>query len=161
MNTLYLMVGIPGSGKSTWVQNRIAQTGHGIWISRDKIRFSMLEEDEDYFAHENEVIKKFISQINNAIASNNNEDIYIDATHLNEKARARVINQIGFERTNYELKAVVFTTPVSTCVRRRENSTGRENIPASVVRRMNSQLTYPGWDVSIQYDDIIKVDGRG
>ena len=51
MKELVLMMGVPGSGKSTYAHN-IIKTGD-IYISRDEIRYSMLAEDDDYFAKEN------------------------------------------------------------------------------------------------------------
>ena len=68
---LFLLSGIPGSGKSTWVKNQIEAKG-GIWISRDTIRFSVVKEDEEYFGREDEVFATFISTIQEQI---NNLDI--------------------------------------------------------------------------------------
>ena len=44
---VYLTVGIPASGKSTFIRNRINQYG-GVCISRDEVRFSMLKDGEEY-----------------------------------------------------------------------------------------------------------------
>lgn len=159
MNTVYLMVGAPGSGKSTWVQNRIAQNGHGIWISRDKIRFSLLEPHDDYFAKEGAVFAKFIYQVHRALKDNSDEDIYIDATHLNEQSRGRILDKILVPRESYKLIVVDVNTPVATCVRRAGARTGREFVSASVVRRMYAQKTSPNWDVFHKYDEVIEVNG--
>ena len=47
------MVGIPGSGKSTWAKARCKNNPHAAYISRDEIRFSLLKDEEEYFAKEN------------------------------------------------------------------------------------------------------------
>jgi predicted kinase len=39
MSTLYMMVGIPGSGKSTF-----AKTLKGKYVSRDEVRFKLLQD---------------------------------------------------------------------------------------------------------------------
>jgi predicted kinase len=45
MTVLYLMCGIPGSGKSTWIkQNKIESDAV---ISRDVVRFSLVKEHEE------------------------------------------------------------------------------------------------------------------
>lgn len=58
MKKIYLLCGIPGSGKSTWAKNHLDD--NSIWISRDLIRFSMVSEEEEYFSKEKEVFKEFI-----------------------------------------------------------------------------------------------------
>ena len=65
---IFLMCGIPGSGKSFWIQNQISnnQTQCCV-ISRDKIRFSLLKDGEDYFKRENAVFAQFVKEINNSI----------------------------------------------------------------------------------------------
>ena len=64
---LYLMIGVPGSGKSTYAKN-ILKYGD-IYISRDEIRYSLLTEEDDYFAKENEVIKTFIDNIDKSLVN--------------------------------------------------------------------------------------------
>ena len=64
MSKLFLMMGAPGSGKSYWAQHHIQPTDK--YISRDEIRFSMLQENDDYFDKEGEVFNKFIQTINNS-----------------------------------------------------------------------------------------------
>ena len=60
MNKLYLMVGIPGSGKSTFIAN--TKEVRTLIVSRDAIRFSMVSEGESYFKKEKEVFNTFINR---------------------------------------------------------------------------------------------------
>ena len=53
--TLWLLVGIPASGKSTAAASIAKHDPDSIHISRDAIRYSMLCDDESYFAHEEDV----------------------------------------------------------------------------------------------------------
>ena len=57
MANLFIMMGAPGAGKSTFIKNLKGESG--IPISRDQIRFSMVKEDEPYFSKEKEVYKEF------------------------------------------------------------------------------------------------------
>ena len=82
---LYLMMGIPGSGKSTYLKTRFIERLRVI--SRDEIRFSMVKEDEEYFSKEKEVYAEFISQIKEALKFE--AEVFADATHLNETSRAK------------------------------------------------------------------------
>ena len=50
---VFLMAGIPGSGKSTWIRSKL--TPGAEWISRDNVRFAILTDEDDYFAHEDDV----------------------------------------------------------------------------------------------------------
>ena len=131
---VFLMCGPSGSGKTTWVKKQIegAQfpTAH---ISRDVIRFSMLKEGEDYFAHEDEVIKEFYHQAQEAI-DGEPQAIFIDATHLSEKARNSTLDALNLE--NCELYAVDFQVPVEICLQQNAGRTGRAKVPSSVIRRM-------------------------
>ena len=90
---VWLLSGIPGSGKTSWAKKQIKKHG-GVHCSRDEIRFSLLKDDEDYFAHEDEVVALWLEKITNAINNPKVEDIYIDATHLTEKSRAKVLNEL-------------------------------------------------------------------
>ena len=79
MANLFIMMGAPGAGKSTFIKNLKGESG--IPISRDNIRFSMVKEDEPYFSKEKEVYKEFIRLINEHLSRN--RDVIADATHLN------------------------------------------------------------------------------
>ena len=69
MANLYLMCGVPGAGKSTFIKKR-TRLDHAVVVSRDAIRFSIVKPDEEYFSHEDEVVKIFWEQINKALAEN-------------------------------------------------------------------------------------------
>ena len=49
---LYLMCGVPGSGKTTWVKRQMMQANGASsrHISRDTIRFNVITDEDDYFA---------------------------------------------------------------------------------------------------------------
>ena len=58
MATLYMMIGAPGSGKSTWAKEHLPENGVTL-VSRDNIRFKLLRNDPNYFSKEKEVFKHF------------------------------------------------------------------------------------------------------
>ena len=151
------MSGCPASGKSTWVRNRLDVNSE--WISRDKVRFSLVSEDEEYFSREDEVFETFISWINQALANPDIENIFIDATHLNKKSRDKMLYKL--DKTNIgELNSVCFITPLKVCLQRNEKRTGREKVPRSAVRRMffSFSLTNPLYE---NFSNIIFVDENG
>ena len=139
---IFLMCGIPGSGKSFWIQNQISnnQTQCCV-ISRDKIRFSLLKDGEDYFKRENAVFAQFVKEINNSI-----EDgvpyIFIDATHISIASRAKILNRVrapGYA----DLSIEVFSTPLEVCLERNALRTGRERVPQGTIESMAKQFQFP------------------
>ena len=63
---VYLMCGPAGSGKTTWVREH-ATPGVSAHISRDRIRFDMVKEDEYYFSRKDDVRYEFHKEIYDAI----------------------------------------------------------------------------------------------
>ncbi len=154
---LYLMSGPPGCGKSTWVERQLWQDG-GTWISRDKIRFALIQEGEDYFSHEEEVFDKFIADIQGAINDPLGTNIYVDATHLNKTARDRVLKRLNTTLVD-EINCVFFKIDSETCIERNEQRTGLARVPRSVIRRMWHTHTMP--DADENFNKIIIIDKEG
>ena len=137
---LYLMCGIPGSGKSTYLKTHFSQPPKVI--SRDEIRFSIVKEDEEYFSHENEVYAEFISQIKEALKFET--EVFADATHLNEASRAKTLRALGASLKDVEVNVIWVRVPVEVAIQQNENRKDtRAYVPRSVIRRMHSQMTKP------------------
>lgn len=130
---VWITCGIPGSGKSTWVQQQLAING-GTWCSRDKVRFSLLKDEDEYFSKEDLVFSTWINEIQSALNDDNVENIYIDATHLNKKAREKVLNKLNLMYA--DLIAVNFIIPIETCIERNSKRTGRALVPKDVIESM-------------------------
>lgn len=154
---LWLMCGIPGSGKSTWVQKQIERIG-GVVVSRDAIRFKLLKDDEDYFAHEDEVIKQFLTTTQDCIDNPTIENIFVDATHLTTAARHQTLDKLNIPK-EVELNCVVFDVPLNVALQRNNQRSGRAFVPRSVIRRMNCQKEYP--TVEENFNHIICVNENG
>lgn len=140
---LYISCGVPGSGKSTFL-NDMKDNGEKI-ISRDEIRFSLLKPGEDYFSHEKETYTKFINSIVSNI--NNNINVYADATHLNPKSRYALLKQI-FNRgcKPREINAIYFKVPLEICKERNNLRKGTKTyVPEDQVLKMFSDYEYPSY----------------
>lgn len=137
MSKLIMMVGIAGSGKSTWITNNKSETD--VLVSRDAIRFAILKDDEDYFAHETEVFNRFIWQIADGLAEG--KTVIADATHLNKKSRALVLDKVS--KLADEIEAIVMDVLLETALERNDQRTGRAFVPRGVIRRMFFQMEAP------------------
>ena len=155
---LYLLMGCPGSGKSTYLNDRI-KNGNGVVISRDIIRFSLVSEDEEYFSRENEVYELFVKGIANALKFNT--EVYADATHLNERSRAKLLRALGKNLKGVEVNVIYVRVPVEVAIQRNENRIGtRAYVPKSVIRRMYSQTTMPIKEEGFEHIYIIDENGK-
>lgn len=157
---LYLLCGIPGAGKSTWIKDQIEtriNPSECIRISRDVIRFSIVKENEEYFSHEDEVFNEFIDAINNQILYGNASAIFVDATHINERARNKVLDKLFLENVN--IYPVNFNIPLDICLAQNElrKDCGRAYVPRSAIRRMSYGFQPATHNEKYEYAGILNV----
>jgi predicted kinase len=139
MKNLYMMCGIPGSGKSTYVATNFPDA---TVISRDAIRFALLKEGDDYFAYEDTVLQIFYTEIQNAIDNDKENDIIIDATHLTPNARATCLKELkNLDKVN--LVALSIEVPLAIALYRNNKRTGRARVPDTVIRNMYKSYKVP------------------
>lgn len=121
MKHVYILVGPPGVGKSTWVQN--SGIANPYIISRDALVEEYIEplglQYDDMFEkpgiHQDQ--KDLIQLHNNSINRNlvqrfadaaRHDNIVIDMTNMSKRTRQRNINRLGLSRRGIHLTAVVF-----------------------------------------------------
>lgn len=155
---LRMVVGIPGCGKSTFIEKRI-ENYNTVHISRDKVRFSLLTENDDYFAKENETWKQFIANIQKAI-DDGIENIYIDATHISERARNKVFDALKLN-SNVDIHLIYFDVPINVCLDRNFKRIGLARVPDSAVYNMYHSLTKPTFQEKYRYASISIIDENG
>lgn len=157
---LWLLAGLPGSGKSTWAKHWVENNSASAIVSRDEIRFSMLKDEEDYFAHEDQVYQIFIQRTQTLLNSPYINDIFVDATHLNSKARKKLLNALVIP-DRAEVGCVYFTTPINVCIERNNQREGRAKVPETVIHNMSKSYVFPtlreGFDMVYEVDENGKV----
>ena len=138
MPKLYILCGIPCSGKSTWAKGCLMDAIH---ISRDDIRFSMLKEGEEYFSHETEVYKEFIYEIAQTLM--HGYDVIADATHINHSSREKLTRAIDQYFTGYQIVYVVFPIDI-------------EHVPPVAIQTMYDRFSIPTLQEDKRAIEILK-----
>lgn len=143
MPILYILCGPSASGKSTWAHNFISENSQKDirYVSRDEIRFSLLKENENYFAHEKQVFKKFAGTITQTLVDG--FDVIADATHLNIFSRKKLINAIDKIYTDYQIVYVIFDISLQKILDHNQCRHGREQVPEEVIQRMYKDFSPP------------------
>lgn len=160
MSVLYIMVGLPGSGKS-YVADILAKEANGTVVSRDEIRFKYLKDDEEYFHHEKKVFKEYVNTIQKYL--DKGETVIADATHLNAPSRVKLLNNLYFTKEDYVVPMVI-KTPFEICSERNAQRTGRSKVPDDVLKGMYDSFTDPAEDpayIRPQYYDVLYIEEKG
>lgn len=141
MANLYVMVGIPGSGKSTFLKENFEGKENVKIVSRDAIRFSLVKPDESYFSKETEVQLKFWREINKELAAGKN--VFADQTSIFIASRKKLLKNIhGYNKCI----AIFLEDSLNTnlCLKRNQQRNGtRAFVPPKAIKDMASWLELP------------------
>ena len=137
MSKMYLMIGAPGCGKSYYIAQH--KQPKDLVISRDKIRFGMLKDGDEYFSKEKEVYNEFIKQIEAAITAN--ATFYVDQTSLNRAARNKLFSRLS--KKPDEIIGVYINKPIETILYQNSLRTGRALVPEDAVIHMFYSIEKP------------------
>lgn len=116
-----------------------------------------MKDGEDYFAHENLVFETFCEKINQELSNKNNQNVYADATHLNQASRKKVLNKINISPES--INVLYIKTPLDICIKRNEKRDGRAKVPEQVIKNMYNSIQEPSKKENIDYLYIVE-DGK-
>ena len=146
MNKCYQLIGVPGSGKSTWIKNQIWALGMPVVSTDMHVEIEAHRQGKTY----TEVFEEYMPiavrlMVNHALTCQaNNLDFIWDQTSTTVKTRAKKFNTLL--PSQYEHIAVVFKTPEPDELARRLASRPGKVIPAEVMENMISNFEYPSLD---------------
>lgn len=142
------MVGLPGSGKSTYCRAQISRNSRFVWLSSDEIRRELYG-DPSIQSNSSAVFDLMRKRLYAAI-ENGAPEVYYDATNINANRRVAFCKDLRKRfGTSITLCALIFCTPIEECIKRAKNRT--ENpISEAVIHKMLSHWRTPyyweGWD---------------
>ena len=147
MNNLIVMVGVVGSGKSTFALNyqknmQDRNDGDTVIISSDAIRKELLGDENDQ--SNNQLIFHTVhKRIKENLIKRN---VIVDATNISIKNRRGILNTV--DKIECKKTAIVMTTPIPFC--HKWNSSRERVVPDHVIDMQVKRFQIPfyeeGWD---------------
>lgn len=144
---LIMLVGIPGSGKSTYAKDYIKKNPDTLHLSSDKIR-EELWGSESVQGDPNEVFSLMQSRAVEALKKGT--DVIYDATNINRKDRAHIIDICP---KFAKIEARIIWAPIETCIRR--DAGRKRTVGKSVIDMMLKRFQPPFYDEGFDNIKII------
>lgn len=141
MPRCYQLVGVPGSGKSTWIRDQIWALGMNVVSTDAWVEAYATKQNQTY----SEVFDQYMPTAVQLMADHvvfcrdNNLDVIWDQTSTTVKSRQKKFAMLP----DYEHVAVVFATPEPAELERRLNSRPGKTIPWNVMQGMIKHFEEP------------------
>jgi len=150
MAKLIMLIGIPGSGKTTYSKD-ISKKYSAKVISSDWVRqnYVGIKENEVFPT----VYKLCVEELSNE------RNVILDATHITPKVRKRTFDALDEFSVPYEKVAIFVDTPVEVCVKRVEkrNQDPKELfLPLEVISSYGKNIIPPSKDEGFIDIKVIK-----
>jgi predicted kinase len=157
MNTVYILVGVPGSGKSTWLHKNQLELNI-LSLSSDEVintigdifGYNYDEIFNDVVGFANRVFLDFVDKYSTDETLDMN--IALDRTNMSKKTRSPFLKKFK----DFRKVAVVFPTPEKEEWDRRLNSRPGKTIPKYVLESMARNFEMPTLEEG--FDEVIVVE---
>lgn len=154
MTKLFMMIGLPASGKSTLAE-QIAKSEDAEIVSSDNIR-KELYGDENIQGDNNKVFRILQERIISGLK--NNKNMIYDATNISYKTRMAFLQRLN--KLEVEKIAIMVATPYEDCLIR--NSQRERKVPEEVIKRMYYNFYVPQYfegfnDIQIIHNELLSI----
>lgn len=146
--TLYVLIGVSGSGKSTYAESLGLNTKLAV-VSTDAIRKTYFGSEEDQ-SDGAKVFQTAYDWIDYYLQYG--KDVVFDATNTTKRGRRDLLRSLT---PPFRKVAVLVTPPLGVALA--QNSMRQRIVPESVIRRQYEQLMRDGESILDQFDDVIFV----
>ncbi|NLB11506.1 ATP-binding protein [bacterium] len=150
--TVYMLVGIPGSGKTSYAQ-KLAKEKVCPIISTDAIRNLHPDWDETLIWPETyRICAEILSR---------GEDLIFDATNTTPNVRKRFKEKLEPYKLSYQIAAYFFPTPWEICyerIEKRNKMAGERYFPLDKVKSYADTIIAPSLDEGFIYIEEISID---
>ena len=138
--TVTILVGLPRSGKSTWIKNNKRE--EDVIVSADQIRYLVYGQR---FWSKGEPLTWAIREIILRMLMEQEKDIIIDECNVSPNRRKPIIDLAKLYK--YEVNCIVICTATETCLQRARdlNDEYTESLCSSIMR-MRNDYVYPEWE---------------
>ena len=150
MSELYMLIGVPGSGKSTWLRNHAFASMPIVLSTDDYIEREAALQGKTY----NEIFDCSIAIANDHMwksahaAFQSNATVVWDQTNLDVRGRRYKLSKVP---ATYQKHAVFFPTPDAEEHQRRLFTRPGKMIPQQVISGMINRLAVPTLDEGFDY----------
>ena len=154
MPTLYVLIGLPGSGKSHWAQTN-ADRISAVVVGSDQVRVDFQACGQN--PHDGDAV--FVEVERRARAHlQTDRSVILDATHYQRRYRTYAIDLA--HQLRVPCVAVWFDTPLANALQRNGWRTGdqfgAQRLPDQFIRDIAAHLDPPGRD---EFDRVVRIAG--
>lgn len=153
--TVYMAIGVPGSGKSTWWENAVKNgtiPQYAMRINMDSIRKELTGSESNM--DKNDLVAKVAKSTLLGALANSVEVIYWDNTSAKRRYRKEVIESA--KKAGYEVIGIWFNVPLE--VAKQRNAARDRKVPEHVLDNMHESLMSAKPDISEGFTQVIVVE---
>lgn len=149
---VYVLVGAPGSGKSTYTKELLKKhSGNAVILSSDYFRVKMFGSRKvGNEAHNStRVFEEMHRNLKNLLGWNQYEAVIYDATNLSRNRRRALYNNVKtWSKGDAEIEIIYFSMPLSRLIKNNSKRSIEEFVPEHLIKQMyiNQQVPRTGVD---------------